>query len=176
MEKRMQDLRDQLNAAEQRARSLKTKKAQIKAWDKVREIRREILTKHLYPELAKYRTHSVKGIVKRFHPGDDHYLVETKEYGTMWLSPCADVLTKSWYDHTCCIEYVEGQIIVIECELEINHDKLQIFVQPGHVTGGFVNEVQYAELCKQDDLAFFKYPNSNGVTGLFARPKAVSNE
>jgi hypothetical protein len=64
---------------------------------------------------------------------------------------------------------------VIEIDTEVNHDNLFLQVIPKKMHGGRVNEARYAELCKRDNLAFFKYPKSDGVTGLFAT-KAVANE
>jgi hypothetical protein len=174
----MKQLKEQLKAAKDRAYSLKTKKAQRKAWDRVRDIEREILfgSGGLFEQANVYATHSVKGVVKRFYAGCSDVLIETKEYGNLWVNIANDVEAKSWYDHTCCIEYTEGQTVIVECTIEVDSDRLCLYVQAGHVTGGRVNETQYAELCKRDDLAFFKYPNLNGVTGLFSQSKAVSRE
>src|SRR5271166_2248711 len=85
------------------ARSLKTTKAQRKAYDKAREFEREAFFK-LCDERDLYGEFSFKAVVKSFRPGSENYLVETP-YGSMWLSPTADVLSKSWHSHTCCIEY-----------------------------------------------------------------------
>lgn len=163
-------LKEALEVAKSKARSLKTKKAQAKAWAKVREIEHEILFGEggLYEQAKPYAVHSVKGTVRRFYAGCEDVLVDTTEYGSMWVSICSDVLTKSWYPHTSCIEFTEGQEVVLEITIEVNSDRLCLNAVPGHISGGKVNEEQYAELCKNTNLAFFKYPNSNGVTGLFA--------
>jgi len=166
------DLRTQLEAAQKRAYSLKTKKAQTKAFLVVRELRDQILN-GLYEQSNKYAKHSVKATVRVAYSGDDS-LFDT-EYGSFWISPANDELTKSWYEHTSCIEYTEGQSVVIEFDVEVDSDRLCIYRIPKRVYGGRVNEAQYAELCKRDDLAFFKYPNSTGVTGLF-KQTAVQGE
>jgi hypothetical protein len=174
----MSTLKQKLNDAKTRAYSLKTKKAQTKAWATVREIEREILS-HLYEARNKVARHSIKGTVMRnSSASDDQIPVETAEYGVIWLSPTTDENAKSWYAHTCCIEYSKGQELVIEMECDVSNDGLFLSVHPMESRGGTLNEIQYAELCKRDNLAFFKYPNSNGVTGLFAQPslKAVSRE
>lgn len=171
----MQELRKKLDTAKTRAYSLKTKKAKSKAWNVVREIEREILS-ILYAEIARFDVHSIQGTVLTFNPGNDVFLVETEAYGKMWVSPTGDVLSKSWYGHTCCIEYKIGQRIVIECKIEVNHDTLRLNVIPGEMIGGFVNEAQYAELDKRNDLAFFRHSNATGMTGLFAQPKVAQND
>lgn len=167
----LKTLKELIKAETTRAYNLKTKQAKAKAWAKVRALRDEAC--EILYSIPREGTQSVKAIVKTFRPGDNHFLVETV-FGHMWVSPTADVLTKSWCSHTCCIEYTIGQEIVLEFDVEVNTDKLFREIIPGHISGGRVNETQYAELCKRDDLAFFKYPNSNGVTGLFStKSKAV---
>lgn len=161
----MQALKDSLKVAETRARSLKTKKAQAKAWEAYREIKREIF-RLLCDERNKFARHSVKGIVKTFSAGNDHFLVETP-YGSMWVSPTGDALTKSWYAHTCCIEYTVGQEIIIEIEIDLADDGMRLGSFPKRIHGGTVNESQYGELCKKGNLAFFKYPEGH-MSGLFA--------
>ena len=170
----LDEIKELIEVETRRADKLKTKKAKIKAWDKVRGLEREACT-ILYGAVKKYAPQSMKAVVKHFRPGDDHFLVETP-YGSMWVSPTGDVLSKSWYPHTCCIEYTVGQEIVLEFHTEVNLDKLFLEIIPGKMYGGRVNETQYTELDKRDDLAFFKHSNSDGVTGLFKQIKAVSNE
>lgn len=163
--KTLSEIKEQIKILETEAYKLKTKAARQKRYAKARELRREAWSM-LHEQCKNYGTMSVKATVKHFNPRDEHFLVETP-YGNMWLSPCSDELTKSWYSHTCCIEYTQGQTIVVEIDTEVNMDGLFLQLIPKHHRGGRVNETQYAELCKRDDLAFFKYPNSNGVTGLF---------
>lgn len=169
------ELRAQFKAAKDRAYSLKTKKAQVKAWDKVREIKREIASL-MYDAAKMYATHSVKGtvIVDNSHCMSDYIMIETEEYGIIHAYPQNDVLSKSWYAHTCCVEFRKGQSVVVEIDIDVNTDGRNgpyLEVIPKHLSGGTLNETKYAELCKQDNLAFFKYPNADGVTGLFARAK-----
>jgi hypothetical protein len=164
--KELKTLAEQYRA---KARSLKTKKAQQKAYDKAREFEREAFIK-LCDERDLYGQFSFKGTVRSVWSGDDGLVVETP-YGTMFLSPANDVLSKSWYAETSCIEYIVGQTVYVEATVEVNHDKLVLNIIPGHITGGTVNETQYAELCQRDNLAFFKYPT--GMSGLFATEKKV---
>jgi len=156
----------QIKEAKAKASSLKTKKAKEKAWTVIRDLEHQVFIK-LHDQCDKYRTMSVKATVKSFHEGDDHMLVSTP-YGNLWISPCNDVLTKSWYPHTCCITYTVGQEIVLEIDTEVNSERLFLELIPKTIYGGIVDEKRYEELCKQPNLAFFKYPNSDGVTGLFA--------
>ena len=169
------EIKAQIEIETKKTYKFKTKKARQKGWDRVKALRREALDNILYPAVKLHGPSSIKAIVRTFHSGDDHFLVETP-YGNMWVSPVADVLTKSWYPHTCCIEYSVGQEIIIEIKTEVNHDELFLEIIPGKMYGGRVNETQYAELDKRTDLAFFKHSDSDGVTGLFAQTKAVSNE
>lgn len=165
---RVSELRDEAKALRTKGYSFKTKKARMRAFEQASEIEREAWTL-LHDQLRTFGPHSVKATVKHFRPRDEHFLVETP-YGSMWCSPTGDELTKSWYPHTCCIEYTEGQEIILEINPEVNHDGLFISLVPGRMYGGRVNETQYAELCQQNNLAFFKYPNGS-MSGLFAPNK-----
>ncbi len=149
-----------------KAYSLKTKKAQDKAWFKVRELDREIWS-HLIDERNNYYAqHSIKGTVTRFYDGCEDVLVDTC-YGPLWIPITADILTKSWYPGTCCVEYVAGQSIVIEIDVEVDSDRLCLYVVPKRVYGGTINASKYETLCGQNNLAFFKYKNGH-MSGLFA--------
>lgn len=161
----MTQLKEQIKAARSRAYSLKTKKAQTKAWAAVRELEREALTL-LYAARDRYATQSIKGTVVRFTDSDDHVCVTTA-LGTMWISPTSDAVSKSWYGQTCCVQYSNGQEIIIEIETDVNSDRLFLELIPRRVFGGTLNEAKYTELCKRTNLAFFKYPNGH-MSGLFA--------
>jgi hypothetical protein len=153
-------------AAKDRVYKLKTKKAKEKAWNRVRDLERELF--HLAcKERDVYRTHSVKGTVRRFRSNDDVGLLVDTPYGALWCSQTSDVLSKSWYSHTCCVEYTEGQEVIIEIEVDVNMDSLKLELIPRRIHGGRVNEEEYAELCKRTNLAFFKYPDGH-MSGLFA--------
>lgn len=162
----MTALREQLKRAETKAYSLKTKKAQTKAWNLVRELKHNIWLK-LCKERDSFEKHSIKGTVKSFRPGDDKLLVSTA-YGNMWCSPTSDENSKSWYGSTCCIEYKEGQEIVIEIDVDADYDRLCLYTIPKRIYGGALNVEQYERLCKQGNLAFFKYPDGH-MSGLFAK-------
>lgn len=168
------ELKTQIQAAQDRARSLKTKAAQAKAYAKVRELRSQALDL-LYGQRDAFARMSVKGTVLWFHAGDDYVRIETP-YGSLLANPTSDEVSKSWYGHTCCVEYTAGQTVILELEVDVDSDRLCLKLIPKRILGGTLNEEQYAELCKRDDLAFFKYPGSTGVTGLFAQTKEVSHE
>src|SRR5271154_1152614 len=112
----MKAIKEQIKAAEQRARSLKTKSAQTKAWKVVHELKHELFML-LAEERNKYATHSVKGTVigDNSHCMSDYIMVKTEAYGILHASPTSDVLSKSWYAHTCCVEYSQGQEVILEC-------------------------------------------------------------
>jgi hypothetical protein len=160
-------LKLEIETAKARARSLKTRRARDKAWNVVRDLRGKAL-ELLYAARDQYATHSVKGVVRWFHEGDDCVSIRTAEYGTLWANPTSDAVSKSWYAGTCCVQYAKDQAVVLEIEIDIDSDRLCLQVIPRRVHGGTLDEARYAELCKRDDLAFFKYPGSNGVTGLFS--------
>jgi len=164
----MEQLRTSLKEAKTRAYGLKTKKAQAKAWARVREIEREILT-HLYAQRDAYAVHSVKGtvLVDNSHCMSEHLIVKTP-YGILHPSPTSDVLSKSWYAHTCCVEYTKGQEVVLELHVDVDSARLCLELIPKRIVGGTLNETKYAELDKRTDLAFFKHSGADGVTGLFS--------
>lgn len=163
----IKDLKAQAETFRTKAQGLKTKKAQSKAYDAAQDLEQQIFIK-LRDECVQYGKFSFKATVNHFNSSDEHYLVETP-YGLMWLSPTQDILSKSWYSHTCCIEYTKGQVITVEAEIDVNHYRLTLEVITNKVTGGSVNEIQYSGLCQRNDLAFFKYPT--GMTGLFSQTK-----
>jgi hypothetical protein len=152
--------RDELNS---KARSLKTKAAKDKVYKQICLIDRQ-LCDALYEARDKYGHFSIKGIVHDFAGRGEEILVKTIDGDLLWLSPDNDVLSKSWYPETCCIEYTKGQSVVIECSVETDLQNACLRLLPGKIHGGRVNEQKYQELCKRDDLAFFKYPQ--GMTGL----------
>lgn len=166
----MTNLKEKLSIAREKAKLFKTKKAQTKAWAVVREIEHEILT-ILYAQRDAFAVHSVKATVCWFHAGDDHIALNTP-YGSLYGSPTSDIVSKSWYGSTCCVEYTKGQNVVVEIDVDVDSERLCLMVIPKRIYGGTLNEVQYAELCKRTNLAFFKYP-TGGMTGLFAQTKAA---
>jgi hypothetical protein len=159
-------LKEQIAAVRTKARSLKTKAAQQKQYTKARELEHQALML-LFAARDSYAVHSVKGTVRWSHAGQDNFAVSTP-YGTLHPSPTSDVLSKSWYGQTCCVEYTEGQQVILEIKVDVDMERLCLEVIPSRVIGGTLNATQYAELDKRTDLAFFKHSNSTGVTGLFA--------
>jgi hypothetical protein len=162
----MDQLKSKLEAATERAHSLKTKKAQTKAWNVVREIRHEILML-LYAARDTYAPYSMQGTVRWFHAGDDHVCIRLSDNSSTYANPMSDAVSKSWYGHTCCVEYTAGQAVVVEFEVDVDSDRLCLVRIPKRIYGGTLNEAQFAELDKRTDLAFFKH-SSGGMTGLFA--------
>jgi hypothetical protein len=122
----------------------------------------------LYSKANKYAKFSIKGtvLVDNQHVMASDIMVETI-YGTLNVSPCNDVLSKSWYNETCCVEYTKGHEIVIQCDIQVDTDYLNLIIVPKKVQGGTLNVKQYEELCKKPNLAFFKYSNGH-MSGLFA--------
>lgn len=157
------DLREEIKLAETKARNLKTKKAQSKAWDKVRELEHKLFIE-LCDLRDTYSTFSFKATVisDNKHSMADDIMVKSP-FGTLHLSPTNDVESKSWYPQTCCVEYTNNQTVIVEVTVDVVDLKLQLF--PKQLIGGTLNTSKYEELCKKDDLAFFKYPT--GMTGLF---------
>lgn len=167
-EVKMLNLKIQIKEAEARAYKLKTKKAQTKAWNKIKELSRELWLL-LCEERNKYAEHSVKGtvIVDNSHCMSEYIMVKTAEYGILHVSPSNDILSKSWYPSMCCVEYAEGQQVIVECDIDFDRNGAdRLCVYPKRVHGGVLNESKYAELCQRDDLAFFKYPDGR-MSGLF---------
>jgi hypothetical protein len=160
----LQDLKLDIEEQSTRFYNLKTKKGKEKARDAIRDLEMEALT-ILDEQCSKYATFSIKGTVVHFTAGDEYVCVKTKEFGTIWIDPTSDELSKSWYASTCCVEYIEGREIIIEIDTEVNMDTLCLNIIPKRTYGGTINENQYLELCKEKNLAFFKYPA--GMSGLF---------
>ncbi len=161
------ELKTLIKTESTRAYNLKTKKARSKAWDKVRDLERQALN-ILYAQRDIYSTQSMKCTVRHFTDGDEHFLVESP-YGSLWLSPTSDAVSKSWYSHTCCVQYTKGQTIIVEFEIDVS-DRLSLEIIPKRIHGGTLNETKYAELCQRGNLAFFKYPDGH-MSGLFASKK-----
>lgn len=106
----------------------------------------------------------VKGTVA-FNSSDD-VMIKT-DYGTVWTGVCNDLKSASWYNHTSCISFKGGQEVIVWVDFEVNYDKYAIDVIPQKISGGYFNQDQYEKLCRNPDLAFFKYPT--GMSGLFKR-------
>ena len=155
----MQKFRDDIKALQTEALNSKTKEAAQKCYDKIRTLKSEAW-EILDEQASKYGVQVVKGTVRTFMASNDYFLVDTL-FGTMWVSPTCDELSKSWYPHTCCVEYSVGQTIYIEVAAEVNLGDLSLSLRPVRMAGGTINEAQYKELCQRDDLAFFKYPGSD---------------
>ena len=161
----LNEIRAQIETETSRAYHLKTKPAKLKAYDKIRALRAEAL-EILYHQAAKFGPQAMRCVVKTFNKYDERFLVDTP-HGLMWLSPTSDVVSKSWYEHTCCVKYTIGQEIILDFTTEVNDDKLRLEIITGQITGGVIDEAQFAEMDKRDDLAFFKHTGSDGVCGLF---------
>lgn len=167
------DIKNQIKQLENEIRSLKTKSAQAKRRDKIRELKNKAIDQ-LHEQAKSYATHTIKGVVSYVDSYVDSYqtfLTAKTSYYDLTLYPCNDELSKSWYVETCCVEYSKGQSITIEVDVEVDYDNLNLTLRPKTIRGGKLNEAKYAQLCDQSNLAFFKYPT--GMSGLFSSKKAV---
>lgn len=156
------ELQEQIILTKTKLYNLKTKKAIEKAKDTLNKLQSQALDM-LYDAASAYHEFSIKGTV--LYSGSDKVYLDTV-YGRLNVSLTCDVNSKSWYPQTCCVSYENGQSVIIECQVEINTDCFELVVVPKRVYGGTVDENHYQELCKQDNLAFFKYPNGT-MSGLF---------
>jgi hypothetical protein len=163
----MNTLNQSIIDATNKAYSFKTKAARSKAWDKVQE-----LVDLSYDEV-KPIAESYNGQVAEFtvtHVFTDSIQCYNEKLGSYNVSKCNDILSKSWYPETSCIDYTKGQVISVTLFAEVTkhfkHEYQVVGITLTKVVGGVVNESKYAELCKNENLAFFKYPGSEGVTGL----------
>jgi hypothetical protein len=166
----MDTLNQSIIDATLKAKSFKTKAAKTKAWDKVRA-----LVNLSYDEVRP-TAESYNGQVAEFTVTSvfsDSIQCYNEKFGSYNVSTCNDILSKSWYPETSCIEYVKGQVIsttlLAEVTKHFKHEYQVVGITLTKIVGGVVNESKYAELCKNKSLAFFKYPGSEGVSGLFAK-------
>lgn len=162
------ELRLEIELAKQVAYKRKTKAAQVRAWDKVRHLERQLLD-IMYAARDKYATFSFKAtvIADNKHVMSEHIGVKDVSGKVFWISPCNDILSKSWYASTCCVEYTEGQEVIVEAEVDVCRDSLKLILVPKRLYGGTLNQTKYEELCKKGNLAFFKYPDGR-MSGLFS--------
>lgn len=161
-------LRTEIEALEKRARSLKTKKAQIKAWDAVHRVRHQLCGE--YHELAEiFEGKETTCTILWFRPDDGDGMAKVDlgdQSKTIYFHACNDVKAKSWYAESSCITYESGQVVKAILKVRASSDGLDFSI--GQIRGGKVDEVKYKELCKNKNRPFFKYPKAKGVTGLFA--------
>lgn len=143
-----------------RARSLKTKKAQSRAWRLVSDIEREM------HDLVQSHAELVDGttITGEVRTSGYEVMVRTA-IGNIMVYGCNDVLSKSWYSETCCVSYERGQQIEGEVFVtEVSWRGYSIGLK--NVKGGSFDDARYLELSQNPNLAFFKYPT--GMSGLFS--------
>jgi hypothetical protein len=160
----MKQLIEQIKTLNSKLYTLKTKKAVQNTQDKIRDLETQLFPL-LEQELNKFQAKTIEGTVLWFDVSGD--VSVSTEYGDMFLSNCSDVEAKSWYPETCCITYQKGQSIKIDVHFEIDFDRYCIKIVSGKTYGGTVDLNEYDRLSQNPDLAFFKYPGSTGVTGLF---------
>jgi hypothetical protein len=140
---------------------LKSKVKYNKLRDQLIDLERKYEMEVLQPEADKLEGQWVDATIRTINFNGELWI--TTEYGTIWGSIQNDIKSKSWYAETCCIEYVKGQSIKVQLKAKVND--CSIYIEAGKIEGGQVDEIKYAELCKRDDLAFFKRPD-NTMTGL----------
>lgn len=156
------ELQEQIILTKTKLYNLKTKKAINKARNTLNKLENEAMD-ILYNASKAYNEFSIKGTV--IYSDYEEAYVNTV-YGRLNVSLTCDVNSKSWYPQTCCISYNDGQSVIVECRAEVDTDRLKLIIVPKRVYGGTVDESRYQDLCKQDNLAFFKYPNGT-MSGLF---------
>jgi hypothetical protein len=161
----IQEVKDQIKTLETKAYNLKTKKAEERARVQVNELRGQAFDL-LCQVRDRYATFSIKGIVKHWSSGGEYVFIKLSDGEAVFLSPTVDVVAKSWYPSTCCVEYTDDQEVVVEFTTDIDMERLSLVLVPRAIHGGTLNQAKYAELCQRHDLAFFKYPE--GMSGLFA--------
>lgn len=109
----------------------------------------------------------VKGKVTLVDSRDGDLWIDTEEFGRVYANITGSVDSKSWYATTCCVEFERGMEVEFVLKASVNFDKSCIDLVAGSIKGGRFNAERYAELSKQDNLAFFKYPD--GMSGLFSQ-------
>lgn len=97
---------------------------------------------------------------------DAQVCYSTNGLGFVYFDACNDESSKSWYNEPCCVEFTKDQKISVKIKFEISHDSIVVVTEK--LKGGTLNQVKYDELSKRPNLAFFRYPNSAGVTSLIA--------
>jgi hypothetical protein len=157
---KIQELRDQIKIAKDRYNSLKTKAAKTKQQKVINSLYFE-LDEALLTGLEPYLNTRHKGTIIS---GGVEALAQT-EFGLVPVYACNDKQSKSWYPSTCCVSYKTGDEITFEIkDPSVVYGKLAWFA--AEIEGGTFDAAMYAELCKQDNLAFFTKPDGT-MTGLF---------
>lgn len=135
---------------------------------KAKEKQRDIL-RYITIELNAALLEGITPYLKQRHEAtvlmDGTDVMAKSEFGTINLYAMNDILSKSWYESTCCVEFKEGDVITFEITcLNITDGRINWIA--GNIEGGHLDQQKYEELCKRDDLAFFKKPDGS-MTGLF---------
>ncbi len=168
MKKDLQTLKTDYKTLCTKMATVKTQRSLNKVLDQKRCVSiqiRDILFEQCEELNKEYADLSITGVVK--HVWDNCIVVELTVAGqktTVMASKCNDVLSKSWYDETCCIDYTKGQNVTVKLNFEVTEHHISIAVKS--INGGKVNQEKYEELCKNKHLAFFKYPESDFFSGL----------
>jgi hypothetical protein len=172
----VQVLRDNIEEINKKAMSLKTKKAQLKAYDKIHTLERDLFI--LLRDIAdsknnKMNGRKIKAIVKRDSKSseDDVFVFIPELSQSLFIGKNIDIASKSWHANLSCMEYKENQEIELEITYEVTRDFKQNQIVTYDVTkihGGSIDMVEYSRLCNDSQkYSFFKYPGQNGVSGLF---------
>jgi hypothetical protein len=161
--KSVNELKAEYETLKRKLFTLKTKKAREKCRDKMEDILQESYLQ-VYEQCKQYTTCSVKCVVK--YVDRDGELILDTPYGKVFTNSCNDDLSKSWYGTTCCVEYDIDQVVYLEVDFQANDFSIGVVAKK--ITGGTLNEEKYKKLCNDGNkYAFFKYPDSDDVTGLF---------
>lgn len=174
---KIQSIRTNIAELNKKAYSLKTKKAQAKIYDKIHLLERELFV--LLSEVAEQKNNELSGrkmtgIVKRDSKSSEDsvfvYIAELNQ--SIFIDKCTDIASKSWHSNLSCLEYKENQEVELTIEYSVTRDfkRNEIVIWDiKSLSGGIVDMVEYNRLCNNTQkYSFFKYPNQNGVSGLFA--------
>jgi hypothetical protein len=155
-------MRNIIRELEQKAIKLKTKKAKEKVWDKIRELESAYLNE-LYIQAEQYRGLEASGTV--LWCDGDSLCIDTIEYGKFFTDPSNAFESKSLYSNTCCVTFEKGDKVSFKIGVGRITVRGGIELVAFEIKGGKFDAKQYAKLCKNPNLAFFRYPT--GMTGLF---------
>lgn len=141
---------NEIKILKQKLFKTKTKKAQLKIVNQINDLERECYS--YFADIAdqldgQHCTGSIRCI-----DNDQGTGLVTWNDKIVWLNACNAVNACTWFDHTCCVEFNEGQEVqfILRCEPDI--DGITFYATK--VQGGYQNLEKFNELNKNKDLAF----------------------
>jgi hypothetical protein len=161
------ELREEVKALEKKWATLKTKKAKEKCSDKIWKLNRECLSL-MYNRASELDGQKIE--LEVLYSTDGQGLAKVLTDGplkgeSIRFNACNDVLSRSWYEETCCISYEARQKIEADLITKPHSDGIELGIK--NIKGGILDQEKFNRLDKRDDLAFFKHSGTNHVTGLF---------